>query len=164
MSLYSSVDEGDAIIVDGIVYTKIGQVLSLPVTNPDATIDHISSITFDRDDDNVIGGSAHRTWTASQVAVSYLPENYGTWGYGGSGQGNSTPAWTCPAHGVVRGCITSSCRSTIWKNGYNMTGDLFANVGFVASLAVRVSLNDVISIHTSDNGGTAYLHFLPYIY
>lgn len=70
------IDYGEAIIIDNVVYEKGEISLSAPnhtIKNEDTVF--IKEITFDFDDNGVLSGDCHRTWSPVEVAIAYLPGN-----------------------------------------------------------------------------------------
>jgi hypothetical protein len=81
------VDYGDAIIINNVVYEKCETELDTTVyTLKNEDIINIRSITFDFDDNGVLSGDCHRTWSPVEMAITYLPENNsGQWGHPNTG-------------------------------------------------------------------------------
>jgi hypothetical protein len=81
------IDYGEALIIDNEVYEKSNITIVKPnyiMKNED--IVNIRSITFDFDDNGILSGDCHRTWSPVEMAITYLPENNsGQWGHPNSG-------------------------------------------------------------------------------
>jgi len=163
--LFSYADLGNAIIVNQVAYHKTGVVNQPQTPDPAPTISNINGITFDRDDDNVLSGTMHRTWTACEFAVCLLNNNtFKAIQMGGTG------TFTATSDGVIR--IYSSDNETgtigIIKNGISSGTIALAsnpnqtNIPVIGANCFRVLSGDVITFNIM--GKLFYGNFLPYIY
>lgn len=69
-------DYGDAILVNGVPFQKTEMSLdyySYSLSGSDITF--ISGVTFDYDDNFENNGTAHKQWSAYEIAIASLPEN-----------------------------------------------------------------------------------------
>lgn len=154
--LYNS-DQGDAIIVAGLVYQKIGAVLGIPDGDiPDQN--NITSFVY-----NYADAQGKTVYSAGERAVSrYISSNYNSV----SMPANDTwyNVFTAPADGICRLWISDRPVSVQINGGGFDTFD-FGSGGEVEAYPVNVSQGDIIDLqYNTLSGRTGYCTFLPFIY
>lgn len=154
---------GSAIVVGNVPYTRVSTSPSAgTVTDTPSTGDtiNVETVTFDYDDDNVLGGPNHRTWTAGEIACAhYLTENYATTYM----TANNTPfyIYTAPSDGIIR---------IWWENPWSHFCLVWINTiyvgpgndrGYGNNFPYILSSGDVVAVGMSASPRTVYSMFLP---
>ena len=162
--LYTNIDMGPAMIIDQVVYYQLPDLVAhAAVTDPTPSSSAIVSYTFDRDADNVVGGSNHRTWTPHEVAISMLSVNCVR--SQGSGHDGPPVTWTAPSAGTAHFWLDGgySGFSYVYVNSVQIFPERGIPSSYASAYVHHLSAGDVVVINTdygyAQHGGN--IDFLP---
>ncbi len=124
----------------------------------------IVAVTFRYDDDDVDGGSSHRTWTACQMCAA-VQKHGGFLAEPASSQWNSI--FTAPAAGIFR-AWKGNGNSPSWKGRINGVETGWWVVSWHDSQGdsrpLRMASGDVLEMYNDSGCGDLTWFFCPYVY
>lgn len=153
-------DYGEAIVIDNIVFEK--QALTIQDFNYSVDSDdilNISGVLFQYDDNNIVSGNVHRSWSSTEIALASLPENTSkVWNHPNDGADTLTfelldkdLTYTVNHSGIARimGISLSSTPSPYSVYVNNVVRAMFqtnVNSSMDKSVCVLVNKGDIIKI------------------
>lgn len=164
MDIWLPSNAGDAILYQDNPLVLVGEEQHLPTASLGVgDVSNISEYTWNYDDDNVLNGSNHRTWTAGQMAASKRPLFASKDTEMNELDSSMVAAiLLTPVHGILKLWQTNQAarKTRAYINGISSVNRLAFNQE--NAITLRLNPGDVVTADAPDGGTNFKYVFLPY--